>query len=322
MSVQRKTKVLHAPESKLNGFKRGNTKTSSFGVSKRESHDSSTFYSRFRAPLLSNDEIINRLESVDQIICGDARKMRVLPDNSIALVVTSPPYFVGKAYEEIARGSKQPTTYSSYLKMLHSVFAECYRVLEPGGRIAINVANLGRKPYRSLSTDIIRILQEELGFLLRGEIIWQKAAGASGNCAWGSFAKATNPVLRDLSERIIVACKGRFDRAIAPKKREKLGLPFESTISKEDFMSWTLDIWSVPPESAKRIGHPAPFPVEIPRRLIELYTFKDDIVLDPFMGSGSTAIAAIKTGRHYFGYDLEPDYCRSAAVRIDREKNN
>jgi site-specific DNA-methyltransferase (adenine-specific) len=338
-----KTEMLSASESSQNGRKRKTTATSSFGVSNREGHDSSGFYSRFELPVLSEDETVNRPETIDCIICGDARKMNALPDNSIGLVVTSPPYFAGKAYEMIYNeeirneaicnemihngetgaekdGSKPPASYQEYLKMLQEVFTECYRVLEPGGRIAVNVANLGRKPYRSLSSDVIRILQDEIGFLLRGEIIWQKAAGASGNCAWGSFAKATNPVLRDVSERIIVACKGRFDRAISVKKRKKLGLPYESTIGKEDFMNWTLDLWSVPPESARRTGHPAPFPVEIPRRLIELYTYRGDTVLDPFMGSGTTAIAAIKTGRHYIGYELEPEYCRLAEKRISMEQ--
>ena len=160
-------------------------------------------------------------------------------------------------------------------------------MLEPGGRIA-NVANLGRKPYRSLAADVIHILQDRLGLLLRGEIVWQKGAGASGSCAWGSFRSPSNPVLRDVTQRVIVASKGRFQRALTVDERRRRGVPHEATIATEDFMALTLDVWQTPSESARRVGHPAPFPVDLPQRLIELYTFAGDLVLDPFMGSGST----------------------------------
>ena len=225
---------------------------------------------------------------VDRIWVHDARDMAELPDNSVALVVTSPPYFAGKAYEEELGAGHVPASYVEYLEGLAAVFAECVRVLEPGGRIAVNVANLGRKPYRSLSADVTHILQDRLGLLLRGEIIWQKARGAGGNCAWGSFQSAKNPVLRDLTERVVVASKGRFDRAQTTPQRAKAGLPTTSTIGKDKFLDLTLDLWEFPPESATRVGHPAPFPVELPARLIELYTFAGDLVLDPYMGSGST----------------------------------
>jgi site-specific DNA-methyltransferase (adenine-specific) len=200
--------------------------------------------------------------------------------------------------------------------MLTDVFAECARKLEPGGRIAVNVANLGRKPYRSLSADVIRILEHDLGLLLRGELIWQKGEGASGSCAWGSFRSAANPVLRDISERVIVASKGRFDRARSVKQRAAEGLPHESTLMTEDFMAMTLDIWSIPPESARRVGHPAPFPVELPEQLIRLYTFKNDLVVDPFMGSGSALVAAARLGRRYIGYDLDESYVAIARQRV------
>jgi site-specific DNA-methyltransferase (adenine-specific) len=200
--------------------------------------------------------------------------------------------------------------------MLRDVFTECVRVLEPGGRIAVNVANLGRRPYRSLAGDITTILQDDLGLLLRGEVVWVKADGASGSTAWGSFQSAANPVLRDLSERIVVASKGRFDRAPSRARREKAGLPFENTISKQEFMDSTLDIWRIQPESARRVGHPAPFPVEVPRRCIELLTYRDDVVLDPFMGSGSTAVAAVRSDRRYVGYDTDPAYVALAEKRV------
>ncbi len=298
---------------------RKKTVTSNFGVSTRESHDSTPFYDRFRAPELSSDETVLHPSKVvieDPIVCGDARHMDALPDGSVALVVTSPPYFAGKQYEVELERDGIPASYLEYLDMLRGVFAECVRVLEPGGRIAVNVANLGRKPYRSLSADVIRILEHDLGLLLRGEVIWQKGEGANGSCAWGSYRSPANPVLRDVSERVIIASKGRFDRALNAKKRAALGLPHESTVITEDFLSLTLDVWHMPPESAKRVGHPAPFPVELPEQLIRLYTYKGDLVLDPFLGSGSTLVAASQLGRRYVGYDLDPAYVQIARDRV------
>lgn len=296
------------------------TTTSNFGVSKRESHDASGFYERFEPPILDDDDAVAAPEPVTEpLVCGDARDMATVADNSVALVVTSPPYFAGKQYEEELERDGVPGSYLEYLDLLHDVFAECARVLEPGGRIAVNVANLGRKPYRSLAADVIHILQDRLGLLLRGEIVWQKGAGASGSCAWGSFRTATNPVLRDVTERVVVASKGRFQRALTIDQREAAGLPHVSTISSEDFMALTLDVWQTPTESARRVGHPAPFPVELPEKLIELYTFADDLVLDPFVGSGSTLVAAARLGRRYVGYDLDPGYIELAQARLDDE---
>ena len=242
--------------------------------------------------------------------------MDAVADDSVALVVTSPPYFAGKQYEEELDREGVPGSYIEYLALLRDVFAECKRVLEPGGRIAVNVANLGRKPYRSLAADVMTILQDDLRLLPRGEIVWQKGEGASGSCAWGSFRSPTNPVLRDVTERVIVASKGRFGRARSPKERRRDGLPHESTIAADDFMALTLDVWDFPPESAVRVRHPAPFPVELPQRLMELYTFRGDLVVDPFCGSGSTLVAAARCGRDAVGYDLDPTYVELARARV------
>ncbi len=298
------------------------TSTSAFGVGRREAHDASPFYARFTPPRLSEDSVVNAPTGLDTVWQGDARRMDDhgdVADNSVALVVTSPPYFAGKEYEAALGVGHVPADYHAYLGMLDEVFGQCFDKLEPGGRIAVNVANLGRKPYRSLSRDVIDLLERQ-GYLLRGEIIWQKSHAAGGSCAWGTYQRPGNPVLRDVSERIIVASKGRFDRALSPSERAADGRPSEGTISMDEFVDATIDIWDIPSESATRVGHPAPFPVELPRRLIELYTYRGDLVLDPFMGSGSTAVAAIRTERHYVGFDTDEDYVALAERRADQER--
>jgi site-specific DNA-methyltransferase (adenine-specific) len=294
------------------------TATARFGSSRRESHDASAFYERFVAPELSDETTVVRPKRVDVIYRQDARNMSKVESNSIALVVTSPPYFAGKEYEESLGKNGAPGTYFEYLALLRAVFDECKRVLEPGGRIAVNVANLGRRPYRSLAGDVTEILQD-LGLLLRGEVIWWKGRAAGGSCAWGTFQRPSNPVLRDVTERIVIASKGHFDRALKPKKRMELDLPSTATISRDEFLEATTDLWEIAPESATRVGHPAPFPVELPERLIELYTYEDDAVLDPFMGSGSTALAALRTRRHFVGFDTDKGYVDRAKARISEE---
>ena len=303
------------------------TATSRFGASRREGHDASAFYARFTPPVLADDDTVARGPDIDPrlaerlgdgCICADARQMAELPDASVALVVTSPPYFVGKSYEDAVAADgddRIPNSYFDYLGMLRDVFAECVRVLEPGGRIAVNVANLGRKPYRSLSGDVAKIF-EELGLLLRGEIVWQKSKGSSGSCAWGSFRSPSNPTLRDTTERIVIASKGRFDRARSSAQRQDEGLPHRSSLSTDEFMEATIDVWDMGPESAQRVRHPAPFPLELPRRLIDLYTYENDLVLDPFMGSGTTLVASVLCGRWPVGYDLNPDYVDLARARV------
>jgi DNA modification methylase len=299
------------------------TSTSTFGVGRREAHDASPFYDRFTPPRLSDDSRVNPPSAQDVIWLGDAREMDrfgAIADNSVALVVTSPPYFAGKEYETALGIGHVPVDYHHYLGMLADVFAQSFDKLEPGGRIAVNVANLGRKPYRSLSRDVIDLL-EGIGYLLRGEIIWQKSHAAGGSCAWGTYQRPGNPVLRDISERIIVASKGRFDRALTPDQRAGRDLPNEGSMTMDDFIDATTDIWDIPTESATRVGHPAPFPVELPRRLIELYTYRGDLVLDPFMGSGSTAVAAVRTERHYVGFDTDEGYVALAERRVAEERS-
>ncbi len=279
------------------------TSTASFGAGKRESHDASSFYARKlheTSPRLQPTGLVTDPPAgvLDRIFCQSSESMDQLPDGCVALMVTSPPYNVGKDYDG-------DLSLDEYLGLLHRVFSETYRVLEAGGRVAVNVANLGRKPYLPLSHHVAGILTD-VGFLLRGEIIWQKAKGAGGSCAWGSWQSAKNPTLRDIHEYVVVACKESF-------RRVRSG---GDTIARDDFLDATVSIWNIPPESARRVGHPAPFPVELPRRLIELYSFENDLVLDPFMGAGSTAVAASATGRHYVGYDTDAEYVALAEERL------
>ena len=291
------------------------TSTSSFGVSKRESHDSSDFYSRFAPPQISDDDTLGETGEIDVMYVGDARDMSKVPDGSVALVVTSPPYFAGKEYETALGEGHVPADYIEYLTMLRDVLRESARTLGPGGRLAVNVANLGRKPYRSLAADVTTILQDDLRLLLRGEVVWQKQRGASGSCAWGSYQSPANPVLRDTTERVIIASKGRFDR-VGFGNRDGQSTEGIATVPGDEFMEATLDVWEIPAESATRVGHPAPFPVALVERCLHLFTYEGDIVLDPFMGSGTTAVAAKNTGRHYVGYDTDPGYVKQAEERV------
>ena len=283
------------------------SKTSSFGTNARINHDSSTYYdSRLYSELPSNNsgEALPDnefpVEYENEIILGSSEKMREIPDNSLHLMVTSPPYNVTKDYDE-------NLSLKEYLQLLQNVFSETHRVLVNGGRACINVANLGRRPYLPLS-DFISQIMIEIGYQMRGEIIWNKGAGAGVSMAWGSWQSASNPVLRDVHEYILIFTKGSFSRKKPDNK--------ENTISKEQFMEWTKSVWTMNPESAKKVGHPAPFPIELPYRLIQLYTFKGDVVLDPFIGSGTTAIAALKAERGYIGYDNDPAYVKLAEERI------
>ena len=289
--------------------RKNGTETSAFGTNGRSNHDSSKFYNSKLYKELGDKKELDKNENdfpghlENTLLLGSAENMKELPDSSVHLMITSPPYNVSKEYDD-------DLSLNEYLQLLKNAFTETHRVLVNGGRACINVANLGRKPYIPLS-DYISQMMLEIGFNMRGEIIWNKAASASPSTAWGSWQSAANPILRDVHEYILVFSKGDY-------KREKGNK--ENTISKEQFMEWTKSIWTMNAESARRIGHPAPFPEELPNRLIQLYSFTNDIILDPFIGSGTTAISALKAGRKYFGYDINQDYIDLANRRIEPHK--
>jgi len=288
--------------------RRKSTETSDFGVSKRESHNSTRYYGRklyhgikeIARPSDSDNTVPPQF--VDRLLCKSSEKMDELPDSCIHLTVTSPPYNVGKTYD-------QDLTLAEYRQLLKSVFSEVFRVLVTGGRACVNVANLGRKPYIPIHSYIIADMLD-IGFLMRGEIIWNKGSSAGASTAWGSWRSASNPSLRDTHEYILVFSKGSFSRSANIRK---------DTLNKDEFLSYTKSVWEFPAESATRMNHPAPFPVELPFRCIQLYTFLGDYVLDPFCGVGTTCIAALRAGRHFLGYDNKQEYVDTALKRISKE---
>ncbi len=286
--------------------KRKGTKTSSFGTPGRVNHDSSEFYNsrlyadqeKMKQAKVYKEKKIS-FDKLNRIYCKSSELMNDIPNDSVHLMITSPPYNVKKEYDE-------DMTLEEYRELLNNVFKETYKKLVTGGRACINIANLGRKPYIPLHSYIIEDMMK-IGFLMRGEIIWDKAASASSSTAWGSWMSASNPVLRDTHEYILVFSKKSFSR----KRRDR-----QNTITKEQFLEWTKSVWTFPAVSAKSIGHPAPFPEELPYRLIQLYSFKNDVILDPFCGSGTTCLVALKNKRYYIGYDIKPEYVRLANNRL------
>ena len=285
------------------------TKTSSFGTKGRIAHDSSKFYnSKLYKEIKNNnsDIIVNEFpnELLNTIIDSSCENMKDIPNNSLHLMITSPPYNVSKEYDN-------DLSLNEYLNLLKNCFTETYRVLVDGGRACINIANIGRKPYIPLS-DYVSKIMIEIGFNMRGEIIWNKSAGAGISTAWGSFQSASNPILRDVHEYILIFSKGNYKRERDKEEKELR----KDNITKEEFIEWTKSVWTMNTESAKRIGHPAPFPEELPNRLIKLFSFTNDIVIDPFMGSGTTAIAAIKNNRNFVGYEINEEYINLANNRI------
>ena len=286
------------------------TQTSSFGSVLRESHSSKKFYSsklfeEFRIPKnIEYRQVEIPKDNLNKLYCKSSENMDEIPDDSIHLMVTSPPYNVGKEYDN-------DLTLDEYLELLTAVFAQTYKKLVTGGRACINIANIGRKPYIPLHAMVIEIMLD-LGFLMRGEIIWDKSASAGGSCAWGSWMSASNPVLRDYHEYILVFSKESYSKNKSQERKD--------TIERDEFIQWTKSIWTFPAVNAKKIGHPAPFPIELPHRLINLYSYEGDVVLDPFCGSGTTCIAALQNNRNYIAYDINEEYVKLSQKRIDNHK--
>lgn len=284
---------------------RQRTRTRTFGASKRENHNAETFYSsklyqgQTRPQKVAYRETPLPEEVTNQLFCQSSESMAELPDESVHLMITSPPYNASKQFDI-------DMSLKDYTELLEQVFSETHRVLVPGGRACVNVANLGRSPYIPLHTIIINLMLSQ-GYLMRGEIIWDKGTSAGISTAWGSWRSPSNPALRDTHEYILVFSKESFSRP-------RLGR--QATISKAEFVNFTKSLWQFRTVSAKKVGHPAPFPEELPYRLIQLYSFENDVILDPFCGSGTTCLVAHNNNRRYVGYDINSDYIELAKTRL------
>lgn len=262
--------------------------------------------------------------TVHRLHFGDARDLSWLPDECVHLVVTSPPYWTLKEY---AAGNASQLgdieDYEKFLSELDKVWAECARVLVPGGRICCVVGDVcvprkkyGRHYVMPLHSDI-QVRSRRLGLDCLTPILWQKIANgareAEGNGA-GFYGKPYQPgsIVKNDTEYILMLRKGGQYRSIQPLQKAL------SMLTKDEMRTWLRSCWTdVPGASTTRSKHPAPYPVEVAERLIRLFSFAGDTVLDPFLGTGSTATAAIRSGRNSIGVEIEPKYFKDARRHIE-----
>jgi site-specific DNA-methyltransferase (adenine-specific) len=242
---------------------------------------------------------------------ADSADLSFLAPESVHLIVTSPPYNLGKDYGT----ARDDATYHQYLDWVVTWCRQLWRVLEPGGRLCLNIPidiNLsfdagGRRvtQKRPVLADFTHRLVNEDGWLYNTTILWLEG-NISRRTAWGSWMKASDPWVNTAAEAVLVLSK---------EKRKRDGRGRLTQISREEFMDWTLGLWQFRGETSKRWGHPAPFPEELPRRLIRMFSFTDDVVLDPFLGTGTTCRAAKDLGRKSIGVEIDGRYCQVAAER-------
>ncbi len=262
----------------------------------------------------------------DRIICGDSCKiLRAMPAESVHLAITSPPYNVGLEYD--SHNDKMP--YNDYRKWLRDYWEELYRVLVKGGRFALNVAPTSIKNFRPIHYDLARDLMK-LGFIMRTEILWYKQT-MRRRTAWGSWKSPRNPHVVPSWEYVLVFCKGSWTLE---------GDKADADITAEEFIKYSDAFWTIPPETRgrqpflkslypprrgrktpeeKADGHPAPFPEELIKRLIKFYSYRGNVVLDPFGGTGTVAAVARRYNRHYVHIDISKRYCAIAAKRVEAE---
>lgn len=236
------------------------------------------------------------------ILCADATKMP-LENGSVSLICTSPPYDLGKDYEAAEPDER---SYQEYRFFTRQWLKEAYHVLANDGRLCLNICLDKNKGGRiPLGPEVLQIAMYEAGFQYHGSIIWDDM-GVSRRCQWGSWMSASSPATIACCEVVYVLYKKRW-------KRIEKGI---SDITADEFKHWTLARWRFNGESKKRVGHPAPFPVELPLRCLKLFSYVGDTVLDPFSGSGTTGVAATRCGRKYIGMDISEEYCQLAEKRI------
>ena len=251
---------------------------------------------------------------LDKIICGDCLQLlEQLPADSIDLVITSPPYNVDlgnnryhKNPYDLYRDNRE---HSEYIEWLKTVFGEVTRVLKHGGRVAINIGD-GKNGAVPTHSDVIQFMTRELDYLQMATIIWNKNQ-TSPRTAWGSWMSPSCPSFPMPFEYILLFAKGTT---------KKGGDKSKITLTKDEFVTNSLALWTISPESKqKEYGHPAMFPVELPYRLIQQLSYEDDIVLDPFAGAGTTAVAAKRLDRRFICFELSPEYCKTAIERLEKE---
>jgi site-specific DNA-methyltransferase (adenine-specific) len=254
--------------------------------------------------------------TVHHIIFGDSRRMEEIEDRSVHLVVTSPPYWCIKDYEHAGQIGRNQS-YEDYLSDLRQVLLECHRVLHPGCRAAVNIGDQylratehGRYRVQPIPADIIRIGQE-VGFDFMGSIIWHKTSTTrttGGGCWMGSVYYPRDGHITYEHEYIVLFRKrGQWPRP-TPEQRRK------SRLTKEERSAWFRGMWRIAPE--KQDEHVAMFPVELPRRLIKMYSFSGETVLDPFLGSGTTMLAAASEGRNSIGYEVNPAFEKTIRAKL------
>ncbi|WAC05401.1 MAG: site-specific DNA-methyltransferase [Methanoregula sp.] len=241
----------------------------------------------------------------NRIICGNAQQVLArLPARSIDLIITSPPYNFGHAYAQDSRNDT--CAWNEYFAQLLMVWQECERVLKPGGRIAVNVQPLFSDYIPT--HHIISSQLQGLGLLWKAEFVWEKNNYNAKYTAWGSWKSPSMPYIKYTWEFIEV-----FDK----ETHKKGGRREDIDITADEFKEWVIGKWSFPPEiRMKDYGHPAMFPEELPRRLMKLFSYKNDIVLDPFNGAGTTTLVAGKLGRRFIGIDISRQYCNTALQRL------
>lgn len=237
----------------------------------------------------------------DRIVLGDAREvLEALPAESVHLSVTSPPYNLKVPY----RDYDDDLSPEEYLRWLRAVWKALQRVLVPGGRFVLNVAPTSIKNFRPIHHDLATELQAD-GYILRTEIIWYKQT-MGRRTAWGSWRSPSNPHVIPSWEYLLVYSKGQWN---LPGDRNMID------ISAHDFETYSDGFWKIPPERMRK-GHPAPFPEELIERLVKFYTYRENLVLDMFGGTGTVAAVARRLGRHYLHIDTSEEYCRSAEERV------
>lgn len=254
------------------------------------------------------EENLELKEFVNKIICGDAEEvLKKIPDNSIDIIITSPPYNFGHSYANDA--SEDTKKWNDYFSKLNRIWKECYRVLKPGGRIAVNIQPLFSDyipTHHIISKQLL-----DLGFLWKAEVLWEKSNYNAKYTSWGSWKSPSMPYLKYTWEFIEIFSK---------KSHKKTGDKENIDITDEEFKEWVYAKWTFMPETKmKDFGHPAMFPEELPKRVLKLFSYKGDIVLDPFNGAGTTTLVAWKLKRRFIGIDISKKYCDIALKRIQNE---